>query len=70
MAAYRVLGKLGGNNRKMIVEPQKLAYNKSQSSVFYLTKNSNKDDDNERLLPPIDDADGDDHDVPVTLHKL
>lgn len=32
VAAYRVLGKLGGNNRKMIVEPQKLAYNKNQSS--------------------------------------
>lgn len=31
VAAYRVLGKLGGNNRKMIVEPQKLAYNKNQS---------------------------------------
>ena len=26
-AAYRVLGKLGGSNRKMIVEPQKLKYN-------------------------------------------
>ncbi len=25
-AAYRVLGKLGGSNRKMIVEPQKLSY--------------------------------------------
>jgi transformation/transcription domain-associated protein len=27
--AYRVLGKLGGSNRKMIIEPQKLEYNKN-----------------------------------------
>ncbi len=26
-AAFRVLGKLGGSNRKMIVEPQRLSYN-------------------------------------------
>jgi transformation/transcription domain-associated protein len=32
IAAYRVLGKLGGNNRKMIVEPQKLSYNKNQAN--------------------------------------
>lgn len=30
IAAYRVLGKLGGNNRKMIVEPQRLNFNKNQ----------------------------------------
>ena len=28
-AAFRVLGKLGGSNRKMIVEPQRLKYNKN-----------------------------------------
>ena len=31
-AAYRVLGKLGGSNRKMIVEPQKLKYNTNTSN--------------------------------------
>lgn len=31
-AAYRVLGKLGGSNRKMIVEPQKLKYNTNLSN--------------------------------------
>jgi len=31
-AAYRVLGKLGGSNRKMIVEPQKLKYNTNSSN--------------------------------------
>jgi transformation/transcription domain-associated protein len=30
--AFRILGKLGGSNRKMMVEPQKLTYNKNMIS--------------------------------------
>lgn len=30
--AFRVLGKLGGTNRKMIIEPQRLKYNKNQNN--------------------------------------
>lgn len=36
LAAYRVLGKLGGSNRKMIIEPQKIKFEQtnSNSSLF------------------------------------
>ncbi len=30
--AYRVLGKLGGTNRKMLIEPQKLKYNPNSNN--------------------------------------
>ncbi len=30
--AYRVLGKLGGTNRKMMIEPQRLNYNKNSNN--------------------------------------
>ena len=30
--AYRVLGKLGGTNRKMMIEPQRLTYNKNANN--------------------------------------
>ena len=30
--AYRVLGKLGGTNRKMLIEPQKLKYNSNANN--------------------------------------
>ena len=34
LAAYRVLGKLGGSNRKMIVQAQQLNYKKSGNDGF------------------------------------
>ena len=34
LAAYRVLGKLGGSNRKMIVQAQQLNYKKTDSDGF------------------------------------